>query len=84
VTIRDTETEWTPFECEGRLFEYLAVPTTHRQQSHGPSARVVLLVVRRPGDRTGPAMVYPEGTVVTVEHALNTARFFWSQLTEHE
>jgi hypothetical protein len=27
-------------------------------------------------------MVYPNGATVTVEQAMDTARFFWSQLTE--
>jgi hypothetical protein len=30
---------------------------------------------------TGPAMLYPDGTVVTTEHAIETARRFWEHLT---
>jgi hypothetical protein len=40
-----------------------------------------LLVVRTPGTATGPAMVYREGTTITSEHAIETARRFWAELT---
>jgi hypothetical protein len=40
-----------------------------------------MVVVRKLGDETGPRMVYPEGTVVTTEHAIEAARLFWTDLT---
>ena len=79
---------WTPFECDGRRFEYLAGPTRGRMRPPGwpayeasTSAPHVMVYVRNPGDETGAAIVFPEGTVITVEHAIETARRFWSTLT---
>jgi hypothetical protein len=82
--------EWTTFECDGRTFEYLTMPTKHKTRpagwpAHKPSpgtwVPVVMVVVRKLGDETGPGMVYPEGTVVTTEHAIEAARLFWTDLT---
>ena len=83
--------DWIRFECDGRTFEYAALST--EQKTHPPSTPahklsrgawvpIVLVVVRKPGDETGPAMVYPYGTIVTKEHAVEAARFFWSDLTK--
>lgn len=36
----------------------------------------MLVVVRKPGTPTGPAMVHPQGTSATVEHARECVRFF--------
>ncbi len=77
---------WTPFDCDGRALEYAVVPSKQIERLPGPppykrrSTPIVLVIVRKPGNETGPAMVYPEGTVVTVQHAIETARFFWRQL----
>lgn len=77
---------WTPFECDGRVFEYSLVPSTQVERLPGQvpykrrSIPVLLLIVRKPGTENGPAMVYPQGTVATVQHAIETARLFWSQL----
>jgi hypothetical protein len=40
-----------------------------------------MVVVRKLGDETGPGMVFPEGTVITTDHAVETARLFWADLT---
>jgi hypothetical protein len=82
---------WTAFECDGRAFEYRVMTAAHQTRSRGwpnhkPSANrpepVVLVVVRNPGGaENGPAMVFPEGTVITTEHAIETARMFWAVLT---
>jgi hypothetical protein len=40
----------------------------------------VLVTVRKPGTEIGPAIVYPAGTVPTVEHAIEVARMFAEQL----
>jgi hypothetical protein len=37
------------------------------------------VTVRKPGTETGPAIMYPAGTVATVEHAIEVAR----RLSEH-
>jgi hypothetical protein len=42
---------------------------------------MVLVVVRKPGTETGPGIVYPSGTVITTEHAIEAARLFWADLT---
>jgi hypothetical protein len=81
--------DWMPFECGGQTFEYATIPTTVQERparwpAHkpSPSAREsgVLVIVRKPGDKTGPGMVYPDGTVITTEHAIETARRFWTNL----
>ena len=81
---------WTPFECDGRTFEYATMPAKQGTRpagwpAHKPSPRravpVILVLVRRVGDKTSAAMVYPDGTVITTEHVLETARLFWAQLT---
>jgi hypothetical protein len=81
---------WKTFECDGRTFEWLSVPTRQKttprpwpahKASPGAWVPVVCLIVRTPGDVTGPATLYPEGTVTTVEHAVETARRFWDHLT---
>lgn len=82
---------WTPFECDGRTFEYAAVRGTHRvrppgwpshEASPGPSVPDVTVIVRTPGRETGAAMVFPEATEITVDHAIDVARMFWTTLTE--
>jgi hypothetical protein len=82
--------QWTPFECDGRWFEYLAMPTRQgarpagwlaHKASPARSVPAVLVVVRNPGAATGPGVVYPDGTAITTEHALETARRFWADLT---
>jgi hypothetical protein len=40
-----------------------------------------MVIVRNPGAETGPAVVHPDGTVITVEHAIDAARLFWAELT---
>jgi hypothetical protein len=40
-----------------------------------------MVLVRKHGDATGPGTVYPEGTPVTIERAIETARLFWADLT---
>ena len=88
--MQDVPIAWTPFECDGRTFEYLAMRTKQKtspagwpahKASPGPWVPVVMVVVRKRGDETGPAMVYPEATVITIEHAVETARLFWADLT---
>ena len=83
------EARWTPFECDGLELEYAAIPTTHRDRpagwpahkaSPGRPVPIVLVVVRRCGDETGPGIAYPAGTVITSEHAIATARRFWRDL----
>jgi hypothetical protein len=85
-----TPVEWTTFECDGRTFEYAAMPTKHKTRprgwpshkpSPGPWVPIVLVVVRKPGPETGPGMVYPDGTVITMQHAIETARLFWADVT---
>jgi len=76
---------WTPFECDRRALEYSVVPSTQIERLPRPPpykrrSPIVLLIVRKPSTETGPAMVYPEGTVVALQHAIETARFFWRQL----
>jgi hypothetical protein len=82
---------WTPFECGVRAFEYVAIPT--KQKTHppgwpthtaspGPWVPVVTVTVRKPGDENGPAMVFPDGTEITSEHAITAARMFWTTLTK--
>ena len=82
-------TAWTAFECDGRSLEYAALATESKTRPKGwpankpspaPWEPIVLVMVRKPTAKTGPAMVYPEGTVVTVEHAVETARRFWADL----
>jgi hypothetical protein len=82
-------TAWTAFERDGRSLEYVAVATKSKTRPQGwpankpspaPWEPIVLVIVRKPTAKTGPAMVYPEGTVVTVEHAIETARRFWAEL----
>jgi hypothetical protein len=76
------------FECDGRAFEYSVVPTKQgtrppgwrAQRSPGPTIPVVLVVVRKPGTEIGPAIVFPAGTVPTVDHAIEVARKFSEQL----
>jgi hypothetical protein len=38
------------------------------------------VVVSNPDDETGPAMICPEGTNVTAEHARQAATTFWAML----
>lgn len=87
----DQPIPWTPFECDGRAFEYLAIPTKQKTRppgwpshkaSPGPWVPVVTLMVRKPGDETGPAMVFPDGTVITMEHAVEAARKFWTMFEQ--
>jgi hypothetical protein len=40
-----------------------------------------MVIVRRPGDETGPAMDFPEGTVITTSHAIEVVRFFGEELS---
>jgi hypothetical protein len=84
-------TEWAVFECDGRTFEFATIPTRGRTRpagwpahkaAPGPSVRSVAVIVRKIGDETGPAMLFPDGTNTTTEHAVETARFFWATLTE--
>jgi|HubBroStandDraft_1064217.scaffolds.fasta_scaffold128795_2 hypothetical protein len=84
-----SEQVWTPFECDGHSLEYAVVDARQRTRSEnrpshkrspGASVPVVLVAVRKAGTETGPAMVYPEGTVVTIDHAIETARFFRDRL----
>ena len=80
---------WTPFECDGLALEYAAIPARHKNRparwpahkpSPGPSVSIVMVMVRRPGNETGPGIAYPGGTVITIEHAIETARRFWGDL----
>jgi hypothetical protein len=82
--------QWSPFECDSRAFEFTVIASKDKTRpagwpshkpSRGPGVPIVLLVVRKPGNETGPGMVYPEGTVITTEHAIETARLFWADLT---
>lgn len=87
----DLQTEWAVFECDGRTFECATMRTRMRirpagwpahKAAPGPSIPIVVVVVRKLGDETGPAMEFPDGTVITTEHAVETARFFWATLTK--
>lgn len=85
---------WTPFECDGRTFEYAVVRSKHKvrppgwpshEASPGPWVPDVAVMVRKPGDESGAAtaaIVFPKGTEITVDHALDVARMFWTTLTE--
>ncbi len=85
----ETMVAWSPFDCDGRALEYLAVPTRTMSRpidwpAHEPFPGqwfpVILVAVRERGARsneTGAAsvgLILPEGTVVTLEHALRAAR----------
>jgi hypothetical protein len=50
-----------------------------RPTSAGPFP-IVMVIVRKPGDEMGPGMVCPEGTQVTLKHAMEAARTFRDQL----
>jgi hypothetical protein len=85
------QAQWTPFECDGRAFEYVAVPIKQQTRppgwpahkaSPGPWVPAIAVIVRKPGDETGPAMDFPDGTTITVDHAVETARTFWEMLTK--
>lgn len=89
---KDAAIVWTPFECDGSAFEYLFFPSKTKTRPHGwpahkaapgPWVPDVIVMVRKPGDETGAggAMIFREGTVITTEHAIETARAFWSTLT---
>jgi hypothetical protein len=80
-----------PFEFDGRVLEYVAVPTKHNTRplgwpahkaSPGPWVAAIAVVVRKPGNDTGPMMLFPAGTVITKEHVLETARAFRETLTK--
>jgi hypothetical protein len=80
---------WTAFECDGHVFEYAVMPAKtgwrpagwpHHKPSPGRMKPVVLVVVRKLGDETGPATWYAEGTSITVDDAVATARHFWEYL----
>lgn len=66
---------WTRFACDGRVFEY----TVEESGESQPWVRV-----RKLGDDVGPGMGFPVGTAVTSEHAVETARFYWAELTEFD
>ena len=81
---------WTPFECDGHTFEYVAIPSKQKwrpagwpthEASPSPWEPIVILMVRKPGHESGPALDFPEGTVITREHAVEVARTFWETLT---
>lgn len=86
-----TPIRWTPFECDGCAFEYLVMPTREKERhvswpahkpAPGPWVPVIAVMVRKPGDENGAvAQSYPDGTVATVAHAVETARIFWATLT---
>jgi hypothetical protein len=73
---------WLTFECDDHPFEYAAVPAKQQTRPGGPRVPIVMVVVRKPSEETGPAMLYPEGTIVTTDHAMETARRFWAELTQ--
>jgi hypothetical protein len=83
--------DWIRFECDGCMFEYAAMLSRGRvrpagwpadKAAPGPSVVHVSVFVRKPGDEGGgAAMLFPEGTIVTRDHAVEAARFFWAQLT---
>jgi hypothetical protein len=82
---------WTPFECDGRAFEYRAVEGKEQTRPPGwpghkastnPWVPAVLVIVRNPGDGSGSGMTFPAGTVVTTEHAIKAARSLWTILTK--
>ncbi len=77
---RDDAPSWTRFDCDGHEFEYLVVDTTVRHDRGQPSEPCVVVTVRCCGEATGPAIVYPGGTVATVDHAREVARRFWDML----
>jgi hypothetical protein len=85
----DEPTGWTRFECDGHSFEYTVISGKYKERpagwpthkaSPGPWAPVVTVVVRKLGEENGPGMMFPEGTQVTVTHAIETARRFWTDL----
>lgn len=89
-TVPSSPVVWTAFECDGRTFEFAVIASKQKTRPAGwpnhkasprPRVPVVLVVVRKPGKETGPGMVYPQGTPITVEHAVETAHVFWADLT---
>lgn len=86
----DASINWSPFDCDGRAFEYAVVDGKQKTRPPGWPAHkaspgrwvpVITVVVRNVGDEIGPGMVFPAGTQITIEHAKETARRFWADLT---
>jgi len=84
--------KWMPFECDGRAFEYAAVPTKNKTRPRGwptheavrgPWVPMVMVIVRKLGEEEGPAaLLFPDGTVISTKHAIETAKTFWEILTK--
>jgi hypothetical protein len=84
------DADWTTFECDGRSFEYQVVRSRQKIRPAGWPAHkaspgrwepVLMVIVRRPGDEIGPAMVFPEGTAITTSHAVEVVRLFGEELS---
>jgi hypothetical protein len=76
-----------PFEYRGCLFEYAGIPTKDETRppgsaAPGPSIPAVLVMVRKPGEKEGPAILFWNRTAISTEHAIEVARRFWTTLTE--
>jgi hypothetical protein len=82
----DEPVVWTPFECDGRPFEYRVAQAKERtyrprwlprRASPRPWVPIVVVIVRKRGEGSGSAMGFPAGTVITTEHAIEAARTLW-------
>jgi hypothetical protein len=58
---------WRPFESSGKKLEWAAVRVETRTKKK--TTVEILVTVRKPGEESGPALVYPEDTEPTEAHA---------------
>lgn len=65
---------WASLTIEGRTVEWMAMT------AYGNDGPIVLILVRKPGSRSGPAMVLGAGTIPTEVHAHEAFQMFKDQL----